>query len=341
MKIKKTIEKIPAGMVIVPLFLGMIINSIAPGLLRIGGFTEALLVNGTMPFIALFLVCVGSQVRVNMIGSAFKKGLTLLFMKWFIAAVVALIGFSVAGMEGLFLGMAPIAILAGMSNSAGSVYLAIAGQYGREDDTAAYPFNAISDGPFLTMISLSLFGMMGFVEGLFNFTDLISVILPIVLGAILGNIDEDMRSLLSKGTDLLIPFFAFCIGMGISLQSLVEGGIGGVLIGILTIVLTGGGVYLVYSWFGWNPIVGASEGTIAGNAIATPAIIAAASPAFAPIVAVATVQIATAVVVGLIGLPLFITFLVKRLERKGINITDLNHPKSERIKAEAPMQKKA
>ncbi|WP_077298759.1 2-keto-3-deoxygluconate permease [Virgibacillus pantothenticus] len=340
MRIKRTIEKIPAGMVVVPLFLGMIINSIAPGLLRIGGFTEALLVNGTLPFIALFLVCVGAQIRVNMIGSAVKKGLTLLLLKWFIAAVIAVIGFSVAGMNGLFLGMAPLAILAAMSNSAGAVYLAVAGEYGREDDTAAYPFLAINDGPFLTMVALSLFGMMGFIDGLFNFTDLISVILPIVVGAILGNLDEDMRSLLSKGTDLLIPFFAFCIGMGISLQSLVEGGIGGVLIGILTVVLTGGSAYLIYSWFGWNPIVGASEGTTAGNAIPTPAVIAAASPAFAPMMEIATVQIATAVVVGLVGLPLFITFLVKRLERKGVDIKELNLPKSERTKREASLRQK-
>lgn len=330
MKIKKTIERIPAGMVVIPLFMGMIINSIAPDLLRIGGFTEALLVNGTLPFIALFLVCVGAQMRVNMIGSAIKKGLTLLFLKWLVAAIVAGIAFSLVGMNGLFLGMAPLAILAAMSNSAGSVYLAIAGQYGREDDTAAYPFLAINDGPFLSMIALSVFGMMGFVDGLFNFTDLISVILPIIIGAVLGNLDEDMRSLLSKGVDLLIPFFAFSIGMGISLQSLVEGGVGGILIGVLTILLTGGAAYFVYSWFGWNPIVGASEGTTAGNAISTPAVIAAASPAFVPMMEIATVQIATAVVVGLVGLPLFITFLVKRLERKGINIDDLNLSRSER-----------
>lgn len=341
MKIKQTIEKIPAGMVVVPLFLAMIINSIAPNLFRIGGFTEALFVNGTMPLIALFLVCAGSEIRVNMIGSAVKKGATLFLIKWIIAAVIALIGFLVAGMEGLFLGMAPLAIFAAMSNDAGSVYLAIAGKYGGKDDAAAYPFLAINDGPFLTMVTLSIFGMMGFVEGLFSMKDLIAVILPILLGAILGNLDDDFRNLLSKGTDLLIPFFAFSIGMGISLQTLVEGGLGGVLIGVLTIILTGGASYIVYNWFGWNPIVGASQGTTAGNSIATPAVIAASSPAFAPMMEIATVQIATAVVVGLIGLPLFITFLVKRLERKGVNIQDLNLPKSERTKVEVPLSKQA
>jgi|SRR5699024_4475056 len=332
MKIKKTVEKIPAGMVVVPLFLGMIINSTVPGLFRIGGFTEAMLVEGTLPFIALFLVCVGAQVKVNMIGSAVKKGITLLLVKWIIAAIIALIGFAVAGMDGLFLGMAPLAILAAMSNSAGSVYLAIAGEYGREDDTAAYPFLAINDGPFLSMVALSVFGMMGFVDGLFSFTDLISVVFPIVLGAVLGNLDEDLRELLSKGTDVLIPFFAFSIGMGISMSVLIEGGVGGILIGVLTVLITGGSAYFIYKWFGWNPIVGASEGTTAGNAIPTPAVIAAASPAFAPMEDIATVQVAAAVVVGLIGLPLFITFLVKRLERKGYNIQDFNLSRSERPK---------
>src|SRR5699024_2734197 len=152
----------------------------------------------------------------------------------------------VAGMDGLFLGMAPLAILAAMSNSAGSVYLAIAGEYGREDDTAAYPFLAINDGPFLSMVALSVFGMMGFVDGLFSFTDLISLVFPIVLGAVIGNLDEDLRELLSKGTDVLIPFFAFSIGMGISMSVLIEGGVGGILIGVLTVLITGGSAYFIY-----------------------------------------------------------------------------------------------
>src|SRR5699024_8008971 len=135
-----------------------------------------------------------------------------------------LIGFIFAGATGLFLGMAPLAILAAMSNSAGSVYLAIAGEYGTKEDAAVYPFLAINDGPFLTMLALSAFGIMGYVDGLFSFVDFISVLVPIIVGAVLGNLDEELRKFLSKGADLLIPFFAFAIGMGISLNTLVEGG---------------------------------------------------------------------------------------------------------------------
>lgn len=43
MKIKATLDRIPGGMMVVPLLLAAVINTVAPDLLRIGGFTQALL----------------------------------------------------------------------------------------------------------------------------------------------------------------------------------------------------------------------------------------------------------------------------------------------------------
>ena len=317
MKIKKTIEIIPGGMVVVPLFIAMIINTISPNLLRIGGFTQALFADGTMVLIALFLVCIGAQVKINKIGMSVKKGTTLLGLKWLVAVIVTLVAYIFAGPNGLFFGLAPIAIVAAMSNSSGGMYLAISGEFGSEEDLAAYPILALNDGPFLSMVALSIFGFMGFVDGLFGFVDFVSVLLPILIGAVLGNVDEEMRTFLSKGSDMIIPFFSFAIGMNINLSSIIEGGLGGIALGVMTVVLTGGAAYLVYAKFGWNPIVGASEGSTAGNAIATPAVLAAANPAFAAHMELATVQIAACVVTTLVLLPIFITFLAKRLEKKG------------------------
>jgi 2-keto-3-deoxygluconate permease len=42
MRIYKTINKVPGGLMVVPLFIGMVINTFFPHLLKIGGFTEAL-----------------------------------------------------------------------------------------------------------------------------------------------------------------------------------------------------------------------------------------------------------------------------------------------------------
>lgn len=322
MKIKATIERIPGGMMVVPLLLAATINTIAPDLLRIGNFTQALFVDGASTLIALFLLFTGAQINLRNVGVSLGKGATLLATKWFAGALVGLIAFMMMGDNGLWLGLAPIAIIAAMTNSNGGLYVALVGQYGDKTDRAAYSLLALNDGPFLTMIALSIFGAMGFVEGMFSFVSFISVLLPIVVGMVLGNLDEDLRSFFSTGSSVLIPFFAFALGMGIDFSSIIEGGLGGIILGLLTVFFTGTVGYFVFKAMKWNPIVGAAEGSTAGNAVATPAAIAAASPAFAANVELATVQVAAAVVTTAILLPIYIGFLVKRLEKKGVNIPD-------------------
>lgn len=317
MKIKATLDRIPGGMMVVPLLLAATINTLAPDLLRIGNFTQALFVDSAGALIALFLLCAGSQINVTNVGVSLGKGATLLGVKWVVGATVGLLAYYLAGENGLFLGLAPIAIIAAMTNSNGGLYMAVVGQYGKEDDKAAYSILALNDGPFLTMVALSIFGAMGFVDGLFSLTSFISVLLPIVIGMVLGNLDPEMREFLGKGSDMLIPFFAFALGMGINFTAIIQGGISGIMLGVVTVLLTGTAGYFVFKAMKWNPIVGAAEGSTAGNAVATPAAIAAANVSFVSMVDLATVQVAASTVTTAILLPLYIAFLVKRLEKKG------------------------
>ncbi|MDG5472487.1 2-keto-3-deoxygluconate permease [Jeotgalibacillus sp. ET6] len=322
MKIKATLDRIPGGMMVVPLLLAATLNTIAPDLLRIGNFTQALFVDGAGTLIALFLLCTGAQINFKNVGVSLGKGATLLSVKWIVGAGVGLLAYTFAGDNGLWLGLAPIAIIAAMTNSNGGLYVALVGQYGDKTDRAAYSLLALNDGPFLTMVALSIFGAMGFVDGLFSVTSFVSVLLPIVIGMILGNLDEDMRDFLNKGSSMLIPFFAFALGMGINFTAIIEGGLAGVVLGLLTVFVTGSAAYLVFKAMKWNPIVGAAEGSTAGNAVATPAAIAAASAGFAANAELATVQVAASVVTTAILLPLYVAFLVKRLEKKGVRLPE-------------------
>lgn len=307
---------------VVPLLLSATINTIAPDLLRIGNFTQALFVDGAGTLIALFLLCTGAQINVRNVGVSLGKGAVLLSVKWLVGAAVGLLAYMFAGENGLWLGLAPIAIIASMTNSNGGLYMALVGQYGDKTDRAAYSLLALNDGPFLTMVALSIFGAMGFVDGLFSVTAFISVLLPIIIGMILGNLDGEMRDFLNTGSSMLIPFFAFALGMGINFKAIVEGGLSGVALGLMTVFITGTAGYLVFKALKWNPIAGAAEGSTAGNAVATPAAIAAASAGFAANVEIATVQVAASVVTTAVLLPLYIAFLVKRLEKKGVRLPE-------------------
>ncbi|GGB58719.1 2-keto-3-deoxygluconate permease [Lentibacillus populi] len=322
MRIKATLDRIPGGMMVVPLLLAATLNTFAPDLLRIGNFTQQLFVDGSGTLIALFLLCTGAQINVRNVGVSLGKGATLLATKWVVGAVIGLIAYLFAGDNGLWLGLAPIAIIAAMTNSNGGLYVALVGQYGDKTDRAAYSLLALNDGPFFTMVALAIFGAMGFVDGMFSVVSFVSVLLPIIVGMVLGNLDEEMRKFLDKGSSMLIPFFAFALGMGIDFGAIINGGLSGILLGLATVFLTGTAGYFIFKAFKWNPIAGASEGSTAGNAVATPAAIAAASASFAANVDLATVQVAASTVTTAILLPIYIGFLVKRLEEKGVKIPD-------------------
>src|SRR5262245_52272492 len=58
MKIYKFILRVPGGMMVVPLFIGMVINTFFPNLLKIGGFTQALTGVGYPTILGMYLFTV-------------------------------------------------------------------------------------------------------------------------------------------------------------------------------------------------------------------------------------------------------------------------------------------
>lgn len=309
--IKNNLERIPGGMMVVPLLTAAIINTLFPDLLRIGGFTEALFVDSVPVLAALYLLTAGAQLNLKSFGVSIAKGTVLLGLKWFIAAIFTFIALVFAGSNGLFLGLAPIAVMAAMSNSNGIVYMAVASQYGNKEDKAAYSILVLNDGPLLTMVALAIFGAMGFVDGMFSAAAFITVLLPLIIGIIIGNTDMELRDMLVKGSDMIIPFLSFALGMGINLTDVIQGGLSGILLGVSVVVFTGGAAYFVFKAIGWNPVVGAAEGTTAGNAVMVPAVLASANAAYVSIEPLATVQVAAAAVTSAILIPIALTIVVK------------------------------
>jgi 2-keto-3-deoxygluconate permease len=311
MNILRTVKRIPGGMMVVPLLLGALTNTFFPQIFELGGFTEALLSTGATAILAVFLFCNGAQISVRQAGPTLYKGIALLLVKFILGAVLGVAVNAMFGRAGV-LGIMPLAIIAALTNSNGGLYAALAGEYGDAGDVGVVSIIAINDGPFLTMLAFGATGLAAV-----PFTALIATLIPILLGFILGNLDEEIQEFLKPGTWLLIPFFAFPLGAGLNFGQLVTAGVPGILLGVITAVLTGAGGYYAFKLIkAEHPEVGAAIGTTAGNAVATPAALALIDPSFVDIQSQATAQVAAAIIVTAILCPIVVNFFHNREQKK-------------------------
>lgn len=306
MNILGTMKRFPAGVMVIPLLIGCLINTFFPHLLEIGGFTTGLFKKGVPTLIGLFLFCSGATIDVKMAGVTIKKGVILTLLKFFIGFGMGIMLNRFFGEAGI-LGLAPLAVIGAVTNSNGVIYATLAGEYGDESDVGATSILALNDGPFFTMIALGAAGM-----GSFPIADILASIIPMIIGFIVGNLDHEWRKTLATGMVLLPPFNGFALGAGMNLKNILNAGISGVILGLITVFSTGVLTFILYSLIRRKADpMGAAIGTTAGVATTTPLAVAEADPSFKPQVETAIAQTAAAVVITAILCPLLVSFIAK------------------------------
>ena len=228
MRIYKTINKVPGGLMVVPLFIGMVINTFFPHLLKIGGFTEALSSVGYPTILGMYLFTVGTKMTVRTAPRMLKRGFGIMAAK---VGVATLIAVSVGKFFGgdLF-GFSTLALLVAMSDTNGGMFMALTSVMGDKEDAGTYVPQSIETGPFLTMLILVGAGLANI-----PWLTLVSVIAPIFVGAVLGNLDEDLRDFFGSHEPIIVPFMAFTLGQTINLSAVVTAGIPGVVLGVVVV----------------------------------------------------------------------------------------------------------
>ncbi len=308
MKIMKFVRKVPGGMMVIPFFLAAIINTIAPGILKIGGATSALFsASGANTLIAAVLFCSGAQLRFQVAPKLLARSGVLLIAKFLAGFVTGLIVGAVWGPGG-FMGISTLAIFSAVTNSNGGMRLALTSEYGNDEDIASGMLLGINDGPFLTMVAVGAAGTADV-----PLLSLVASIVPLLIGCIMGNLDEDIAKFTKPGIILLVPFFSFCLGASINFKTILGSGLAGIVLGLMTVVISGAVCIFADRLINRQPgYHGAAISTAAGNAVATPALIAASVPAIEPYVESATAQIATAVVVTAILTPILTAWIARK-----------------------------
>lgn len=302
-RIKRAIEAVPGGMMVVPLFAGALMATVFPKTATyFGSFTGALF-TGALSILAVFYVCMGASIDFKATPYILKKGGALFGAKVFTAAVIGIVmGYFLGESpinEGIFYGLSTLAVVAALNDTNGGLYMALMGQYGKPRDIGAYSIMCLESGPFLTMVTLGVAGLSAF-----PWQTMVGAILPLVIGMIIGNLDHEMRDFLKVASPVMIPFFALSLGFGLDLTKIWQAGLLGVGLGVAVVVVTGFTLFFADRASGGTGVAGLAAASTAGNAAAVPAIVAASNEAYAEAAKHATVLVAACVVVTAILVPL-------------------------------------
>jgi len=306
MRIMAAINKVPGGLMVVPLFIGMLINTFTPNLLKIGGYTEGLSSVGYNTVLGMYLFTVGTKMTLRAAPRMLKRGFGIMAVKLLIAMAIALGVAKLAG--GSLFGFSTLALMVAFSDTNGGMFMALTSVMGTEEDAGTYVPQSIETGPFITMIFLVGAGLANI-----PWIAMVSVVAPIFVGAILGNLDSDLRDFFGKHEPIVVPFMAFTLGQNINLTNVVQGGVSGILLGVAVCAITGVACIFADKALGGSGIAGAAASSSAGNSAAVPKAIAAVDPSYAAIAPIATVQVAASVIVTAVLTPILTSWMHKRV----------------------------
>ncbi len=301
-------RKIPAAAMIIPMFLSIIFNALFPDFVKIGSLTTAIFSkSAVVPLTAAVLFFAGTQLKINEAPAAFKRGGVLLVTKFIVGYAIGTLFSATFGSIGI-LGISTLAVFTALLSSNGSIYLAIASEYGDDIDLGAYSLLSIKDGPFLTMLALGASGASDI-----PLMALFATLFPMILGIILGNIWPGVRGYFKGGTKVLIPLVGISVGSSLNLSMMFQAGVGGVILGVVAFAVGGFFLTLADKVILRRPgYAGAGLASVAGSAVATPTIVSSVVPGLEQAAALASVQVAAAVIVTAILCPILCSWTLKR-----------------------------
>ena len=210
-----------------------------------------------------------------------------------------------------FLGLSSLAIISAVSVANNALYSGIVSQYDDDAVKGAVAITSLSVGPTVTMIALSSAGLASISIG-----SIVGSILPLILGIILGNVSPWFKQTLSAGVTPSIIVVGFALGCGMSIQQLFQGGLSGILLGLITVFVVGGVTILMDKITGGNGVAGAAISSTAASGVSNPGALAAVDPAYAAIAPIATAQVAASVLVTSFLTPMLANFVAKRSSKK-------------------------
>jgi len=259
---------------------------------------------GTNGLIGAICFCSGTGIDLRKIGYALKRQGVLLLVKFGIGVVLSLLFISLFGQTGI-LGINALAFTIVICSINPAVYLSIMQQYGNEQDTAVYGVTGLFS---IAAVPMIVYGIAS--GGAINWMPVISTLVPMLAGVILGNIDSNFKSFFMPALPALTFLMGWNLGYGLNLIEALNSGFGGIILTVLFYIISGSLVLVDRVVLRNDGTVGATFMTVAGLSVSTAGILGSIYPdVLEPFVTSAASQVLMAVVVTSIITP----FIVAKL----------------------------
>lgn len=301
-------KRFPGDTIVVPMIIGVVLNSFVPQALQIGGFFTSM-VQGTGALVGVFLLFLGASIDIRSTPKAVKTGAVIIITKVILSVVL---GLGVAFLfHDNFLGLSALSIISAISVANNALYSGITAQYGDDSEKGAVAITSLSVGPTVTMIALSGAGLASI-----SVWAILGSILPLIIGIVLGNCSPWFKKTLSAAVTPSIITVGFALGCGMSIQQLFEGGLSGILLGLVTVFVVGFITICADKVTGGTGIAGASISSTAASGVSNPGALAAVDPTYAALAPIATAQVAASVIITSFLTPVLTNLVVKYNQKK-------------------------
>lgn len=313
MKIASFFKKVPAGNILIPMFLSALIHTINPNLFRIGGTTQALLAGEGLNFlIGVACFCSGLLLDFKTLKEVLAKQGALIVVKVLLASAGCFIFFQLFKAPGIF-GISILALVSALFSSNPAMYLSIMDEKGTQKDVAAFGLVGLLSLPVIPML---FFGFIS-TQANIDLAPVVSTLIPILLGMALGNIDPKVREYFSPLLSRMMPLLGWALGVSINLLDAFKSGLSGLLLAVLFYCILTFAMYFVETKvLKHNGASALALSSSPGLSISYPAMLAAIHPELAPFVPTAAAQLAFVVVLTNILTPILANKLVPDLDEQ-------------------------
>lgn len=313
----KSLQKVPASTMFVPLIIGAIITTVCQGFFQFdlwgtlgNPMKDMFSSSGQMLIIGLMLFCTGTQLKISDMKDALHRGVLLILVRLGIAYLLCALFYMAFGYDGIF-GISFLAFVCAVTSANAALYMGIISPFGDKADKASFGIMLICSMPLLPLLFLGFYGTSGFGEA--QVMQIISLIIPFILGMVLGNLDEDIRKVFAGGNAIILPFLGFEFGSTINLINAFKMIPQGLLLSIVYFIIVIIPFYLFERTVLHRPgYASVASGSLAGVVLVIPSMAATSNAAFEPYVTSAVAVLAFVLAVTNILCPFMVKFILTK-----------------------------